>query len=1023
MLSLAFHLGPFAFEQPKWLLLAPLCWILAIWIGRKSLSGMGTWTRRAALIIRLLVILLIAAAIARPQWRKEGLGVNVSLILDQSDSVRRPQKLPDGTMQDLLTRVNNFIDDAADTATPDDTVSRVTVARKAYVQSLPLPPHDKPDSIFTGATDGTNLADGLTLSMATMPSTSANRALVVSDGNQTAGDILSAANAAKAKNIPVDVLPIRYKFEHEVMVERVVAPSTARMGQNVNLRVVINSTAPASGRLSLLINDDPVKLGSSESKDDMAMPVVLDTGTNVFTIPISLPLPGPQRFYAHFTPDKPEYDSIAQNNSALAVTFVQSEGRVLILAPSPEEVQGLADILTQSRLAVDIKTPTFAPKSLVDWGAYDAVVMVNTPVFEFNQQQQEDMRSYVHDLGGGLVMVGGPESFGAGGWLGSPTADALPVKLDPPQKRQMPRGALVLIMHSCEMPRGNYWGQQVALAAVNNLSRLDLAGILEYSFANGDTWTYPLTEVGSKAAITRAINSLTYGDMPSFDALLQKAYNGLVKCDAGAKHMILISDGDPQLLNRGLLGQCKAANISISTVLVYPHNRAASGGYDWQTMKEIADKTGGKFYPIIDEGEFAKLPSIFIKEAQVVKRALIWEGDAFQPAVTNAFSEPMRGIGNGVPSISGYIVAGEREGLSVVTLRGKENDPLLAHWQYGLGKSVAFTSDVGTRWAKSWPGWARFRPFWEQHIRWAMRPSGNTDIRVVTEDLGDSTKLVVEALDPKGERLNFVRFAGRAVGPDGKAQSVELRQVGPGRYEGLFDSAGSGAYVVNLRYSAPGEGGQAKEGNVQAAITRPYADEYRELEDNFALLKLLAERTGGRVLDWDPKTANLWSHDGLPKPVSLRPIWMTIAMVALGVFLLDVAVRRVRIDPYAIAAAVRRGFGQSVSTANQQLGSLKQARGRAQDRTGGQSQADVPKPAPDAQTAAAKFEVSEEELKRSKTLSADARADAPAAGPASPQQSAKPADPGEEQGLSRLKKARQRAQDKFDDQNPENPQT
>src|SRR5690606_31038557 len=122
--------------------------------------------------------------------------------------------------------------------------------------------------------------------------------------------------------------------------------------------------------------------------------------------------------------------------------------------------------------------------------------------------------------------------FGAGGWIGSPLADALPIKLDPPQKRQLPRGALTLIMHSCEMPEGNYWGAQTALAAVNNLSRLDLAGVIEYTWQNGDQWIHPLQEVGSKSAIRRAINNLSFGDAPSFQTMMTLAIPDMEKADA-----------------------------------------------------------------------------------------------------------------------------------------------------------------------------------------------------------------------------------------------------------------------------------------------------------------------------------------------------------------------------------------------------------------------------------------------------------------------------------------------------------
>lgn len=1026
----AFHIGPVQFDQPLWLILLPVCVVLVLWIGRQTLSGMGTASRRVAMGVRIVVIALIVGAVARPYWRRESKTVNVVVIRDTSDSVRRPWTpagAPPGSTAktDMVREGELFVRDAARAAKADDLISVVTAARKSYVQVLPVPPREgQPDSEPTGDTDATNLAEAVTLAMAIMPGDAANRILLVSDGNQTAGDLVAAARAAKAAGVPIDVLPLRYQFDQEIMVDRIAVPATARMGQNVNVKVLITSLKPASGTLNLLINGETVDL--DPDSDALGRRVSLDAGMNAVPIPVSLPRPGPQRFEAVFTPDRPGDDAIVQNNRSMAVTFVQSEGRVLVLAPSADEVAPLLQVMQECKIAAELRDPDSAPKTTEEWAGYDAVVMADTPAYHFSQQQQEDLKAYVHDLGGGLVMIGGPESFGAGGWIGSPLADALPIKLEPPQKRQMPRGALALIMHSCEMPQGNYWGKQVALAAVSRLSRQDLAGILEYSFGSGDTWVYPLSEVGNRAAVTRAINSLTYGDMPSFDNITAMAVGQLKKADAGMKHIVIISDGDPQAPNAGLLAECKQTKISISTVLVYPHDRSANGPFV-SAMRNVARQTGGRCYVIVDEGEFARLPEIFIKEAQVVKRSLIWEGHPFQPTVVNAVSEPMRGLGGAVPPIGGYIVAADREGLSMVTLRGKENDPIMAHWQYGLGKAVAFTSDVSARWARAWPAWSKFRAFWEQHIRWAMRPGGNADMRVLTEDLGDRTRVTVEALDANGDRLNFVRFVGRVVGPDNTAESIELRQEGPGRYTGIADTSKSGAYVMNFRYLAPGaDGGPAREGNLQAAVTRPFADEYRTLRDNSALLRLVAQQTGGRVIGEetpsDPEKADLWSRKGLTMPVATRPIWITVSLLALGLFLADVAVRRVRIDPRAMAEAVRRGMGKGRHRAGEQLAGLKEARERAQRRVAQGGAGEAERAAiraaakADREQAAAKFEASADELARAKKNQAVPTADperAAARRAAETQGAEKPKD--EEGGLSRLKKARERAQEKFEE--------
>lgn len=1005
-------LGPLQFDQPVWLALVVVCGALVVWIGRQSLSGMGTTARRVALGVRLVVILLIAAALARPSWRREAENVNVTVILDKSESVPK----------DLQRSAESWLREASRRYRAGDLISRIAVAREALVQNLPASPADEADAIQLAGTDGTNLAEAGRLGMATKPADTANRLLFVSDFNETIGDVRSFADTAAAAGVPIDVVILPYNHENEVIVDRVVVPSTARMGQNVNLRVLITSLKPTTGRLTLLINGEPVDLDADGP--GLSRRVALDEGLNALWVPISLPRAGPQTFRAVFEPDDPAADSIKENNESLAVTFVQSEGRVLIIAPDTSEAEPIDRALTESRIACEVITPAQAPQSLIELQAWDAVIMVNTPSDQIAMRLQEELKAYVHDLGGGLMMVGGPDSFGAGGWLGSPLADALPVRLDPPQKRQMPRGALVLVMHSCEMPQGNYWAKQTGLAAINNLSRLDLIGVVEYNFSRDATWVHPITEVGNRTAVTRAMNSLTFGDAPSFDTMLRLAYNGLVAADAGAKHMIVMSDGDPSFTDFNLLNQCRAAKISISTVLVYPHERSATGP-SGQQMKMIADRTGGKFYPIVDQGQFAQLPSIFVKEAQIVKRSLIWEGPPFSPTMVNAVAEPVRGLGGSVPPIQGYVVAADRDGLSVVTLRGKENDPILAHWQHGLGKVVAFTSDAGQRWARSWPSWGKYRAFWDGHVRWMMRPGGNADMRVVTEDLGDKTRVVVEALDASGERMNFVRFFPRVVRPDGTAEAVEMRQVGPGRYEGVFDSARAGAYVANLKYVAPPEtpGGQPREGNLQVAVTRPFADEFRTLRDNAPLGRLIAERTGGRVIDLSqsPGQVDLWLRDGLKMPVAVRPIWLLVALLAVALFLVDVAVRRVRIDPQLIAAAVRRAMGRGASRGSEQTGTLLEARKRARAgmaakaSTAEQREALRTAARADEQIAKAKFEVSASELAAAKeNLAVPTFDDAPRAAPSQRKQAEAAADAGEG-GLARLRKAKERAREDMKD--------
>lgn len=1003
--------GPIQFDTPVWLWLIPIGWAFVVWFGRSSLSGLGTTTRRIALVVRLIVILILASAMAEPQWRNESKAVDVTFVIDASRSIPRHWQ----------KNIDRYVEEARKANTrPQDQMGVITVAAEAYVQSLPSKLNTKVEKQFIGPDQSTNLADGvrLALGVKNLDEAAAKRIVVVSDGNETAGSILSAAEAAKAMGVPIDVLPVTYRSEGEVVVDQLIAPATARMGETVNLKIVLHSTTRTAGRLNLLLNGEPMDL--DPETEGLGVLVQLEEGMNPFSVPVTVPRPGPQVWDAVFEPvEGATVDSIVENNVQKAVTFVASEGRVLVVYDQDPGNPGahlpLLRALEESKINVEVVGADQIPKSLTELNGYDAIILFNQPAYAFSQKTQEELKQYVHETGGGLVMLGGPNSFGAGGWIGSPLEDALPVKLDPPQKRQMPRGALAIITHSIEMPDGVNFGKKTARAAVDALSRLDLIGLIEFD-GSGAVWRHPMSEVGDGVAVKRSIENLAFGDMPDYGPPMQLALNGLANVQAGIKHCILITDGDAAAPTPRLIQQFNKERITVSTVGVYPHNPA-----DLRKLKAIADATKGRHYEVTTTAGLGNIVQIFIKEAQTVKRSLIWEGDPFVPARTGMGAETMRGI-SAVPPLSGYVVTAEREGLTQVTLRGKEGDPIAAQWQYGLGRVFAYTSDATTRWNPAWIGWDGFRQFWEQHMRWVMRPSGNANLRVTTEKQGDLTRLIVDAVDANGERLNFARFHGRLAAPDGSGKDIELKQTGPGRYEGVVETKQAGAYVASLRYAAPQTAPDGTvttiEGSVQASISKPYADEFRALNDNAALLQQVAKMTGGRVLSDVPGQDDLWTREGLTMPVATRPVWMAFALAGIALFLMDVAVRRVRIDLPAMARAVAAGFAASRVKAGQQIDALQKAReaARAQmaQRAGGEESGGltgtIRTPAaaapPPAATAKVKFEASPDRVRKPGSVVVEGEG-APAPKPAAAPKKEEP----KEEGMSRLMQAKRRARE------------
>ena len=836
----------------------------------------------AATIARCVVVLLLTVAIARPVWNRTGSGLTLVVLLDRSQSI--PRTLQDRTI-DVLSNWT-----APQNRQAGDRLSVISIGANAVIGSMPSeltvfePAASEPKS------NATNLASGVRLALAILPRDTASRLLLISDGNETDDQVLAAADLAVASGVPIDVLPISFEHTSEVILEQVLVSTQARIGQTIPVRVVIRSIGKATGVLHLMRNGSPIDI--SPSHEGTGEPMTLRSGVNAIVFDVLVNTGGPQRFTASWQPETGT-DTIAANNTGVGVTFVARGGTVLLVTQNELASSHLQNVLVESGISVEVTSPEGIPRDSIGFAAYDAVILADIPRWSIDDSQEQHLLSFVHDIGGGLIMTGGPTSFGAGGWIGSQLEQAMPIRCEPPQTRQLPRGALALIMHSCEMPEGNHWGQEVAGAAVEALSELDYIGIIEYSWDSGSNsncdWTLPMQLAGDKVVAMDAVHSLVLGDMQDFDTALELSLEGLTEVDAAQRHVIIISDGDPQPPTQELLQSFRDASVTISTVMVGGHGSSM----DMQMMQGIATATGGRFYMVNDP---TQLPRIFIKEAQLNSRSLIQEGGPWEPEHIPSGTGPLQGI-ESVPPITGLVVAADRGGLAQtpwIIPSSAGNDPLYAWWHHGIGKSIAFTSDLGSQWTTQWPSWSAFAPFWERSVRWAMRGSMPPNVLVRSKVVGTRGIIDIEAVDANASFLNLMHSHAVAVDPSGNSHTISVRQTGPGRYHAEFDMDQSGAWLVNVALrSADGE----TTGAILAAVSIPYPKEYRATSDNAALLHELARRTGGRVLSFDDaQSTNLFDREGLKPPTSPKPVWDLLAILAAAMLILDIAIRRLWID-------------------------------------------------------------------------------------------------------------------------------
>jgi uncharacterized membrane protein len=645
-------------------------------------------------------------------------------------------------------------------------------------------------------------------------------------------------------------------------------------------------------------------------------------------------------------------DTLLDNNTSEGFTVIKGKGKILYVDNTTDDAgqRGPGKLLADSLASEGINLETIDvrsfPTDAVALQSYDAIILHNVPygMGGLDNIQDRMLSAYVHDMGGGLVMIGGKDSFGAGGWTGTKLEEVLPVNMEIPAQRQMPKGALVLIMHSCEMPNGNYWGEQCAIQAIKTLSDRDEVGIISYSWGGrggggvgGAQWDYPLNEKGSGEKVEAAIKSMQLGDMPSFDDALNLALNGtgpnapsLMRSDARQKHVIIISDGDPQAPQPALYKALADNRISVSTVTVYPHNIDPKSGVA-PVMREIPERLKGRYYGPIDKNP-SQLPQIFIKEATVVRRSLIFEKDPIAVKIGAPGSDLIKGLAS-IPQVRGMVLTSRKNSpqIDVALVGGDNNDPILANWQAGAGRAVAYTSDATDRWGNYWAASGSYAKFWAQVVRSVARPPMSTDFDIkVTQD-GNVGRVTVEAMNKDSGFMNFLNIRGDVLGPDMKPMNVRLTQVGPGVYQGEFPVRDPGNYITMLNYTGAGD----QRGYLLGGLANSTSPETRDLQSNDTLLQQIADRTGGRVIPAFDGLTDLFSRENLAVTSSPLPVWDIVLPFLLVLILIDVAVRRIAWDwastkrMAAGAAAWVRSYTtvRKVEESHQQtLGTLKQVR-------------------------------------------------------------------------------------------------
>jgi len=840
---------------------AIIWWQLGRIKSRKSKVASLIFTiRHSPFTIRTILVVLLLLALLGFRWTRRTRDLAVVFLLDRSASTRAAWEMQ-----------RDFVAAALSHKAPRDQAALIVFGSDAWVDRA-LSPLEELSAIATlPRADATDIAEAVRLGLALIPDGAPGRMVLLTDGLETAGPLSStgaqAAHAlreARARNVDLHIVQTGDGTPGpEVWLADLQLPTRVYPGDRVPVIAAIGSNTPQNVNLywTAAGQSGHTTLALTNASHTLA---VAFTATESGFLPLRVCL-------------EAEQDTFLQNNCAAGWVLVEGAPRVLLVG-APEERAALARALRQAGLTVDEALPNELPLSTPGLADYASIVLANTPARAYAPQTLRALQSFVRDLGGGLVAVGGPQSYGVGGWLGTPLEETLPVEMRVQDPSRFPPLAMVVVIDKSGSMGANEAGvpkirlaAEAAIRVAETLNDTDTLAVVAYDDRPADTLG-PVTMNERDSLIAQLRRLQAGGGGIYVRESMVYAAQLLAQAELTAdtqRHILLLSDGSDAEHQEGVIAQVSTLAANNTTVSVV----AIGQGPDVAFLRQVADTGLGRFYLT---QHAADLPAIFAEEAAQAKRSYIVE-QPFYPVPVSSWP-PVTNLA-ATPPLGGYVATTPKNTAQVVW-EATQNDPLLAVWQYGLGRAVAWTSDGSQRWAAGWTSWSDYSRFWGALVRHILPPpsDGGLVLRIIPE--GEQARILLDASTEENGYADGLALALHIAQPGtiDAPQSIDLHQSAPGRYVGRFTPpAQQNALLLRLHGDRTLTTGWAE----------PASEEYLPGDAEAAIKRLAAQ--GNATLITKPEETFAHTLKGRETGRSLAPILLLLAVLLWPI---DIAWRR-----------------------------------------------------------------------------------------------------------------------------------
>jgi Ca-activated chloride channel homolog len=846
------------FAQPAWLALIAVPVLLVVLSIRRA--GRARFRHVAAGALRVLALAALVLALAGPLAGSNARHTDVVFALDLSSSIARE------SIDEALDFVNRARESPA-------RIGLVVFGADAAVESL-VRSGSEPVREITAHVEraGTNIGRAIEVAVGAFPAAAHRRIVLLSDGRENLGDARAAAAVARSLWVEVDTVALeRSSLRKEIHVQGVTVPPRVRLHEPFKVQTVVHSNESARAHLVIMRNGVLLR----------EFAVDLEPGANLYSLVEQADTPGLQEYEAIINSDA---DSEPENNRYQAFVRVTGAPKVLHVVGEPQAGRYVTPALRAQGLAVDEVPASALPANLHELVDYDLVILDNVSGFDLSLAKMELLEYYVRDAGGGVVKIGGDRSYGAGGYYGTPVERLLPVTMNVKTDVKIPSLSVVFVLDRSGSMGSKTRGEEkltiakrAALSSIDLLKQLDRVGVL--AFDSGREWVVPPTQVGMRRPIAEKLRDLRIGGGTDLYLALEEAHRVMRREQAKVKHLIVLSDGltEGEKNFEPLGARIAADGITMSTV-------AMGADADRELMARLASVGKGRYYHTDDP---QNVPRIFTSETMAITRDLVVEGN-IRPRRAYA-DELIAGFGaDSFPDLGGYQRTYPKPAAQVL-LSGRGEDPVLVSWRYGLGKAVAFTSDLSGRWGRQWVEWPAFGRFVSQMARWTMRHRGNESFVPRFQWHGQRGEMSVDVLDRDDRFINGLKLEASLVDPSRLTRRVQLEQIAPGRYHAEFPVPRAGRYYITLS----GRDGQLHVGPTTFGLAVPYSSEYLDLGVDHRLLRDIASITGGRLLPLSSASLSAVTAPPLQASGPLSRVWWPFFLAALILLVAEVAVRRV----------------------------------------------------------------------------------------------------------------------------------